>query len=118
MADMIYLKNKTGEQQVRIPWNGLADGGSDTWPTLKIWSTTDARTAYDVGWEGCEVEDALYTIGTVKLPKGLPDGEYEYRFSYDGNVLSSGVCQIGDYKAVPVQKGNTDITFKQYGGRN
>ena len=113
---MIYLKNTSARQQVRLPYNGLMEGAET--PRLGIWSTTDAREAYDAGWHDYGRSDALYLEGWVKLPKGLPDGEYEYKLVQGSQVLGSGVCQIGKYEAVPVQKGNTTIEFKQYAGRN
>lgn len=115
---MIYLDNTTERQQTRIPWVGIIPEETEGWGTLKIWSTTDAGTVYDAEWNDSVIEDALYVKGSLKLPAGLPDGEYEYRLELNGQVLGSGVCQIGQYEAVPVQKSDTTITFKQYERRN
>lgn len=116
LADMIYLENITARQQVRIPWNGLAerDGGP---AVLTVWSATDARKAYDAEWQESDGQDAYYAVGEVKLPRGLVPGEYEYRLAQGAQVLSRGVLQIGHYGDVPVQKGETTITFKQYDGK-
>lgn len=112
---MIYLKNTTVRQMVRVPLTGLENNEMDF--VLAIWSTTENHDVYRMAWEDSAVIDG-YALGLVTLPAGLPDGEYEYRLSEGTRMLSGGVAQIGDYKAVPVQKGNTTIEFKQYAGRN
>lgn len=115
---MIYLENITARQQVRFPWVGITPENTEGWGTLKIWSTTDAGTVYDAEWEAAVIEDAVYVKGDLVLPAGLADGEYEYRLELNGQVLGTGVCRIGEYAPVPVQKSDATITFKQYGGRN
>lgn len=49
-----------------------------------------------------EVEDSLvssifYSFEIV-LPDGIKDGEYTYELYEDGNMVSTGLVQIGDYK--------------------
>ena len=49
-----------------------------------------------------EVEDSLvssifYSFEIV-LPDGVKDGEYTYELYEDGNMVSTGLVQIGDYK--------------------
>lgn len=109
---MIYLKNTAAAQRIRIPLSGLEAGQQS--PRLEIWSTTGNKAVYDLQWTDSQ-PDRGYALGTVRLPEGLPTGEYEYRLSEGQQTLSSGVAQVGDYKAVPQQKSNQTITFKQYG---
>lgn len=49
-----------------------------------------------------EVEDSLvssifYSFEIV-LPDGIKDGEYTYELYENGNMVSTGLLQIGDYK--------------------
>lgn len=112
---MIYLKNKTGRQGLRVPVSGLGEG--DGTPAFRLRSTTGNKDVYDADWQD-GVAEVDYLRGTVGLPAGLKDGEYEYELSQDGQTLARGVAQVGDYKAVPVQRSDETITFNQYGRKN
>ena len=115
-ADMIYLKNESAAQMVRIPSSGLGEGQEA--PVLVLWSTVDNREVYELAWAGAQAEPG-YLTGTVSLPEGLSDGEYEYRLAEGRQVLSSGVAQVGEYAGVPVPpKESKTITFKQYGRKD
>lgn len=110
---MIYLKNIAAKQVLRVPVSGLGAGAAE--PVLTLRSATGNRDVYAMPWqEG--VEEPGYLRGTIALPAGLPDGEYEYVLAEDGRTLASGVAQVGDYQRVSVEpREGTKIQFKQYG---
>lgn len=112
---MIYLKNTTARQVLRVMLSGLEDKTQT--PVFTLRSTTGNREVYDASWED-GIYEFGYIRGTIKLPAGLPDGEYEYRLAEGTQTMSSGVAQVGDYKAVPVQRSEETITFNQYGRKN
>lgn len=110
---MIYLKNITAGQTIRVAVSGLGEGAET--PTFVLRSTTDHREVYALEWQD-GVAEVGYLRGTIRLPAGLPDGEYEYALSEDGQVLGRGVAQVGDYAPVTAApKEQQTITFKQYG---
>lgn len=49
-----------------------------------------------------EVEDTLvssiFYSFEITLPDGVKDGEYTYELYENGNMVSTGLLQIGDYK--------------------
>lgn len=109
---MIYLKNTTTRQVLRVALTGLEDRSAGL--ALSLRSTVENREVYDASWEDGVYEKG-YLRGTVKLPSGLPDGEYEYRLAQGDSTVASGVCRVGEYRAVPVQRSDKTITFNQYG---
>lgn len=56
------------------------------------------KNAIDLG----EVEDSLvssiFYSFEITLPDGVKDGEYTYELYENGNKVSTGLLQIGDYK--------------------
>ena len=113
---MIYLKNITARQAIRVPLSGLED--TTQTPVFTLRSMVGNEQVYDADWQDGIFEFG-YMRGTIKLPDGLKDGEYEYRLAEGTQTMSSGVCQLGDYVPVPVQpQDNKTITFKQYGRKD
>lgn len=55
-----------------------------------------------------------YEIG-ISLPEDIVDGEYNYTLTDGGNVLGSGLLQIGEYTA-PKTEYNKKETIKVYNG--
>lgn len=109
---MIYLKNITARQSIRVPLSGLEDTSAT--PVFILRNTVDNREVYDADWQD-GVYEFGYMRGTIKLPAGLPDGEYEYRLAQGTETMSSGVAQVGDYTPVTVPpKEEKTINFKQY----
>lgn len=57
-----------------------------------------AKNTIDLG----EVEDSLvssiFYSFEITLPDGVKDGEYTYELYENGNKVSTGLLQIGDYK--------------------
>jgi hypothetical protein len=107
--------NTTARQSIRVMLSGLED--QDATPVFTLRSTTGNKQVYEASWED-GVYEFGYLRGTIKLPAGLHDGEYEYRLAQGSQTMSSGVAQVGDYQAVPVQKSETTITFRQYGRKD
>lgn len=115
-ADMIYLKNTTNRQAIRVMLSGLEDTSAT--PVFTLRSTVENRQVYDADWQD-GIYEFGYIRGTIKLPAGLPDGEYEYRLAEGTQTMSSGVAQVGDYRAVPVPPAESKtITFRQYGRKD
>ena len=113
---MIYLENTTHLQGLRVPLSGLEDSTQN--PVFTLRSMTGNREVYDADWQDGIFEFG-YMRGTIKLPAGLPDGEYEYRLAQGTETMSSGVAQVGEYRGVPVPpKESKTITFKQYGRKD
>lgn len=117
---MIYLKNTTDTQVVRIPASGPKVDGV---VTLEMVNTIDRGPAfvfefdqavYLVDADGAYVHDAddlqvvvmaaadtsrLYYVVNVTLPEDVTPGEYEYRASAGGETISCGLAIVGDPKA-------------------
>lgn len=130
---MIYLKNTTSAQYVRIPGGGPVDG------TLKMSmvNTIDKGEGYDfeydpaiyfVDSDGAYFHDAdglqlvvgyvndpshIYRGMEITLPEGMPDGEYEYTVTAGGEVISSGLAIVGEPKAA-VTSYDKPIQYEQY----
>lgn len=79
---------------------------------FSLMSTVD-RVTY---MEDVEVTDMgtseLYYRMEIALPEGLPVGEYEYKLTADGSVLSSGLMWVGELSGSDEYQ-NT-ITYEQY----
>lgn len=136
---MIYLKNIISAQLVRILANGpKADGDMvlqmvntiNRGPGSRL-DVTRGCDAYVplVGAEGAYIHDAndfqvyvrdvaldnsrTYYQGTVELPAGIPDGEYEYTFTVGGVAVSCGLAIVGEPKSRAIQNSNT-VQYEQY----
>lgn len=131
---MLYLKHTTDTQVVRIPASAPKAGGI---VTLEMVNTIDRGPAhtfdfdqavYLVDADGAYVHDAddlqiavaavadtsrLYYVVNVALPEGMPKGEYEYKASAGGEVISCGLAIVGEPKATRVAYENT-VTYEQY----
>lgn len=135
---MIYLKNTTDTQVVRIPASGpKADGVV----TLEMVNTIDRGPAfvfefdqavYLVDADGAYVHDAddlqvvvvaaadtsrLYYVVNVTLPEGVTPGEYEYRASAGGETISCGLAIVGDPTARVTSYDNHQ-QYEQYKSNN
>lgn len=131
---MIYLRNTTETQRVRIPASGPKAGGI---VTLEMVNTIDRGEAYVfdfdqsvylVDADGAFVHDAddlqiavadrgdasrLYYVVNVTLPGGMPEGEYEYKATAGGEVISSGVAILGE-PAPSVKSYDKPVQYEQY----
>lgn len=131
---MIYLRNTTETQRVRIPASGPKAGGI---VTLEMVNTIDRGEAYVFDFDqavyladanGDLVHDAddlqiavadrgdssrLYYVLTVTLPEGIPEGEYEYKATAGGEVISCGLAIVGE-PAPAVESYDKPVQYEQY----
>lgn len=135
---MIYLRNTTDAQIVRIPASGPKLDGPFT---MRIVNTIDRGDGYDitltpamiyvrlVGADGALIHDSeerqilvasagtdksrLYYFVGLRLPAGLPEGEYEYEAKAGDSVISSGLAIIGEPKAA-VTSYDKPVQYEQY----
>lgn len=94
-ADMLYLKQTTTEQEVYIPRNYATPSVGAVMLTLND-VMGDGELAVNVA--DMEVYDRTYKLA-VKLSKKVTEGEYEYTLRIGGEVVATGLTQVGDYKA-------------------
>ena len=131
---MIYLKKTTSPQVIRIPASAPKAGGV---VTLEMVNTIDRGPAlvldfdqavYLVDSEGAFVHDAddlqvavfaagdtsrLYYVVNVALPEDVTPGEYEYKASAGGEVVSCGLAIVGEPKAT-VKEYDKLTQYEQY----
>lgn len=132
---MIYLKNTTDQQVVRIPASLPKLGGT---VTLEMVNTIDRGLAlvlafdqaiFLVDSEGAFVHDAdnrqiavagakpdesrLYYVLNVTLPEDVTPGEYEYKASVDGTPVSCGLAIVGEPHAAVTSYDNS-VQYEQY----
>lgn len=134
---MIYIKNNRNVQTVRIPASGaLARGGV----RLTLLNTIDRKT-YEVygkrgaGYvkfvdangkdfhdsanrqfmvsDGSDTGARLYYTVTLRLPVGIPDGEYEYTATAAQRTVSCGLICVGDFRPAVTNYDNP-IEYEQY----
>lgn len=136
---MLYFKNTTDAQIVRIPANGPKAGGNITLELVNVinrgqgYTLTFTPSSYVYGrlitaedeffhdsddrqvYVRIPVEDTsrIYYFGAVTLPAGMPEGEYEYTAAAGGEVISCGLAYIGEPKPSVTQYDNT-IQYEQY----
>lgn len=92
---MLYLKQTTKEQEVYIPRNYATPSVGATTLTLNA-VMGDGELAVNVA--AMEMYDRAYMLA-VKLSKKATEGEYEYTLRIGGEVVATGLAQVGDYKA-------------------
>lgn len=110
---MIYLKNTTNPQEVRIPRS--LPTPADAALTLVL------RSTMQNGETSLSVTDASgsdkYYLFSVTLSGQVP-GEYEYKVTADTEVFAQGVLRIlepADSEQVKVEQYGTTIEIEQYG---
>lgn len=131
---MIYIKNITDTQVVRIPASGpKADGVV----TLALVNTINKGEAYTFDFDqavyladadGALVHDSddlqivvaavadtsrLYYVVNVELPADFQPGEYEYTASAGGEVVSCGLAIVGEPGAA-VTTYDKPVQYEQY----
>lgn len=131
---MIYLKNTTDTQVVRIPVSGPKAGGVVTLEMVSTINKGEAhvfdfdQAVYLADADGALVHDSddlqivvaatadtsrLYYVVNVSLPEDFQPGEYEYTASVGGEVVSCGLAVVGDPKAA-VTSYDKPIQYEQY----
>lgn len=104
---MIYLDNTAERQTLRIPRNGREAEGH---VHFKAWNTT-SLSGFSFPAEETEVSPLYHTI-SVSLNEKVQQGEYEYTFSDESGVLSTGLLVIGSLEDVVEYENITE--YEQY----
>ena len=108
---MIYLANTTDAQVAYIPRDTDFTGTL----ALSLKSTVNLDTPYlSATVLDLNVFRTVYAVA-VELPEGIQEGEYQYRLTAGGELVSTGVLIIGDY-ARAKEEYNKTITYEQYKG--
>ena len=131
---MLYFKNTTYIQTVRIPASGPRVPGVIALELVNVINRGAPVTVSSdqavrlVDADGRPVLDAdglqiiladvaattrLYYVLDVALPEGITEGEYEYKATAGGEVISCGLAYIGEPKASVKQYDNT-VQYEQY----
>lgn len=115
---MIYAENKKYSQVLMIPRTGREASGTSS-AVLKIRSTTENREVYEIA-AVLGGSTGLYHPVAITLPaaaeghaSSLKSGEYEYQLEQDGEVLSCGCMQIGEYKGATRAGASSGVVFSQ-----
>ena len=104
---MIYLKNISDPQIVKIPRNGeILTGGV----VLVVRNTTD-KNSVSLSVSNVTTSELYFTMSVV-IPEGFTDGEYQYQLTEGENVLSCGLMIVGELET-PSEYQKT-ITYEQY----
>ena len=115
--DMIYLRQTSDEQMVRIPCTGRAPVGA---MRLKLTGTVTLSDIYDA-----EVTDdggsGLYWTFRIALPESASRGEYKYMLTDNsGRTIGSGLAILGEYapqvEEIPIQVRFDDYDATKYEG--
>ena len=106
---MIYLENTTEAQVVLIPKSDATTDGT----SLEFVAKNTVNLSTEISVEAIDLDiSGLYYEIAVTLPDDLPVGEYEYTFSDNGVLLSTGLMQIGHFSK-PTQT-EIPIEYEQY----
>ncbi len=108
---MIYLKNTTDAQVVYIPRD------TDFTGTLQFSarSTVGLDIPISATLLDLKVHRLCYALA-LTLPEDIATGEYEYKLTAGGNLVSTGILVILDGPA-PTGQYNQTITYEQYEGQ-
>lgn len=92
---MLYIKQTTSVQSVAVPRNyALPFSGATTLTLSDVMGGGDIA----VSVRSLEVFDRVYKL-SVKLSKKMTEGEYEYTLRIGGEIVATGLAQVGDYQA-------------------
>lgn len=106
---MIYLQNTQEAQVVYVPRSDGSRPSGDL--VFKATNTVNLVEEINQAVTDLQTSDLYYNLA-IELPAGLPDGEYEYTLSSEGETLSTGLLVVGDYsKPNEYEK---VITYEQY----
>ena len=106
---MIYLRNTQEAQVVYVPRSEGSRPSGDL--VFKAKNTINLEEEVDVHVTDLQTSDLYYNLA-IELPAGLPDGEYEYTLSSEGDTLSTGLLVVGDYSKP--NEYDKNITYEQY----
>lgn len=139
---MLYLRNTTDLQTLRIPASGPKVSGKlviSLLNTINRGTPTavsyDPRYAFLLTKDGKYVQGAdglyivvatkydvrktsgLYYFARVTLPEGMQEGEYEYTAAIDDEVISVGLLIVGD-RTAPIEENKNTVEYEQYNAFN
>lgn len=103
---MVYLKNKTTPQVLKLP----KDIPSGRILTFSLMDTIDHEVFTQLLQESGDT--TLYHSFFVTLPEGLPDGEYRYDLKEGNESISTGLMFIGSQDSF--EQNEIETTYKQY----
>ena len=107
--EMIYLQNT---QEAQVVYVTRSDGSRPSGDLVfKAKNTITLEEEVDVHVTDLQVSDLYYYLA-VSLPENVPDGEYEYTLSAEGETLSTGLLVVGDYSKP--NEYDKNITYEQY----
>ena len=110
---MIYLKDTTGFQEVRIPHTGLEASG------LAVLELSATFNGEPIGiWGATLRAGEAYHTARLALPAGTPKGEYYYALKQDGIRVAAGLAVVGEPSRIAepgAGSGISTISIKQYG---
>ena len=106
---MIYLQNTQEAQVVYVPRSEGSRPSGDL--VFKAKNTINLEEEVDVHVTDLQTSDLYYNLA-IELPAGLPDGEYEYTLSSEGDTLSTGLLVVGAYSKP--NEYDKNITYEQY----
>lgn len=108
---MVYLKNTTDAQVVYIP--------RDTDHTGTLQFSARSTVGLDIPIQATmldlKVHRLCYALA-VTLPEDIATGEYEYKLTAGGNLVSTGILVVQDGQAATEQY-NKEIVYEQYEGQ-
>ena len=109
--EMIYLTNTTDAQVVFIPRD------TDFTGTLQFSarSTVGLDIPITATMLDLKVHRTCYALA-LTLPEDIESGEYEYKLTAGGNLVSTGVMVVKEGRAATGQY-NQNITYEQYDGQ-
>lgn len=106
---MLYLQNTEEAQVLYVPKNGVVPSGD---LVFKAKSTVDLAMEIDLQVVDLDISGIFLYLAVV-IPRGIPNGEYEYTVKADDALVSSGLLIVGDFNINPDQY-NHEITYEQY----
>ena len=106
--EMIYLKHTTEAQVAYIPRDAVAGNAL----RLTLRSTVDLDKVVDALVLDLSIHSRFYSIA-VQLPEDCPTGEYEYQFTSEGALVSSGVAVVVP-DADATKQYDKPIQYEQY----
>lgn len=109
---MIHIDNNTQPQWLRIPAAGAHEG--DAQAQLALFCVLDNSTQVVLPF-AIPAGVYQYAEGRIRLPEGLPCGDYTYTLTGEGRTIAQGVARVGSYERHEEGQGITDFEFIQNG---
>lgn len=108
---MIYLRNTTEVQQVRLP---RSRGDKAVGATYRLALTSGVSGAVEFEGELTDgAELSFYYQFDLQLPADLPSGEYGYELTRAGETMATGLVAVGDYER-KMTEFDKKVRYEQY----